>query len=267
MGGGEGGPVATSVLAPPFMITEGSAYVPVLIEIDGKSLMGAAKSGVLPTEIYAYAIGEDGTVGDFFTQALGLDLAKVRPALEQSGFKFWGHFELEPGEYSVRVLVRNGLSGSSGLRVVDVTVPATAESQAALLPPLFPEPQGKWLLGRDPEQPDVDYPFMIGEQPFIPAARPVLRPGQAQQIALVGYNLGGNSLAVEGRLVGLDGTPVACEMAIQDRPAQAFPGLDRMMASLSAGSAAAGPYRLEVTVTDTASGQTQTSSIPVRVEG
>ncbi len=118
---------------------------------------------MLPAEIYAYAIEKSGAVEDFFTQTIGLDLGKAGAVLKQRGLKFFGHFDLPPGSYSVRVLVRNARTGAHALRAVDVEVPTFAGGPA-LLPPLFPEPAGSWLIAREAQQPDdrqVAYPFLL----------------------------------------------------------------------------------------------------------
>ncbi|HEV3073115.1 MAG TPA: VWA domain-containing protein, partial [Thermoanaerobaculia bacterium] len=87
------------------------AYVPVVIEADGPTLLEGSAGAVLPAEIYAYAIDSSGSIQDFFSQSLRLDLAKAAPALRRGGLKFFGHLDLPPGEYNVRVLVRNGVTG------------------------------------------------------------------------------------------------------------------------------------------------------------
>ncbi len=212
-------------------------------------------------------MGRDGSVVDYFTQQLGFDLAKVGPALKQSGFKYWGRFDLAPGDYTLRVLVRNSLSGATGVRKLALRVPEFDGGESALLPPLFPEPTGKWLLGGGRHQ-DVDFPFLLDDAPFIPAARPVIRPGEELTVSLVGYNLGQGSLSAQGVLYGPDGKRVEeCDVVLEDRPMTEDPSLDRLIARLRAGKVKAGEYRLEITVSDSDSGSSQKSSIPVLVQG
>ena len=73
----------------------------------------------------------------------------MRPALEKSGFKFFGHLDLPPGAYTLRVLTRNGRTGQASFRAVPLVVSAFDAPAADLLPPLFHEPPGKWLLVRE----------------------------------------------------------------------------------------------------------------------
>jgi VWFA-related protein len=270
LSGQKSGEIDASVLATAFDYAPGSAYVPVLIEIDGQSFLAGQTGNAVPTEIYVYAIDSNGAVQDFITQAMALDLSKVGPALRQSGFKFWGNMELPPGDYSVRVVVRNAGTGSSGVNVTPVHVPQYA-SESTLLPPLFPEPGGKWLLAREQgaENDPYPYPFLMAGQPFIPAARPVLISGGQSQICLVGYNLGGGSLAARAELYSEAGDlmPDGVQLELQARPASETAGLDRLVASLTTNGVPAGSYNLVVSVRDTSSGDIQTSSIPVLVGG
>lgn len=269
LAGREGGSVATSVIAGAFPYSSDGAHVPVLIEIDGRSLIGSTQGDALATEIFAYAIDANGEVQDFFTQALNLDLAKVRPALEQSGFKFWGNLELPPGEYSVKVLVRNGQSGDSGLRFAQVSVPSPQSDEALLLPPFLPEPGGKWLLGREQkaDAPEYSYPFMLGEEAFIPAAKPVIARDGAATVSLIGYNLGEGSLAARAEIFTLDGNPVdGAQIVLQQRLA-GRDGMEQLVASLDCSAVPAGDYRLLVSVKNLESGATESSSIEVSVTG
>ena len=143
MSGEESDALAAAVLAAPFRSAGEKAYVPVLVEIDGASLLAGRQPASLPVEIYAYALDEGGAVHDFFTQTVGLDLAKAGPAVRQAGVKFFGHLDLLPGDYSLRVLVRNAASGVSGLGWRRLHVPAFAPGDAgaaAAARPRRPEP-------------------------------------------------------------------------------------------------------------------------------
>jgi VWFA-related protein len=267
--GEESGTVGTSVLAAPFKVKGDKAYVPVLIEVDGPSLTAKTTGTMVPTEIYVYAMDETGAVHDFITQTLGLDLAKAGPALKQSGVKFFGHLDLLPGEYSLRVLVRNGVTGASGLRVVPLSVPAFAQGGPVLLSPFFPEPPNRWLMVRETQQagtPQVDYPFMLKEQPYIPASKPALGSGQEAAVSLVGYNLAQGDLTAESKVLTLDGKEVgAGQIKVLSREGGgASP--DRMAATFKAPNLQPGEYLLQVTLKDSA-GKAETSTARFVVRG
>jgi hypothetical protein len=213
-------------------------------------------------ELFVYAFDSKGTVQDYISQNLGFEVAKVKPQLMASGFKFFGHLELPPGDYSVRVLVRNGTTGDAGLRIVPMHVPAFAASEAALLPPFKPEPANRWLLAR--EQPRGDYkqapyPFMIAGTPYIPSSRPELMPGEENQLALVGYSLGEGQLEAKARVLGSDGREVGpATIQVLKREAGGKPS--RLVANVTPPKLAPGEYRLEVKLSG--AGGAQTSSTP-----
>jgi hypothetical protein len=241
--------------------------VPVVIEVDGPGLLAGKQGATLPAEVFVYAMDQTGSVQDFLTQTLGLDLGKVQGALQQSGMKFFGHLDLPPGRYSLRVLVRNGATGAYGLRVLPLDVPAFEE--AVLLPPFFPEPAGKWLMVREQprgQQKDVPYPFMLKDQPYIPASMPVLGSGQEAQVSLVGYNLGAGDVQVRTQVMSADGKEVAPgELKVLGRESGAAGGPQRMLATFKAPDLQPGEYTLRVTLST--GGEPETSSARFVVKG
>ena len=269
--GVESGAIPTSVLAAAFPVGTEQAYVPVLVEIDGTSLLAGHPAGKpLPAEIYVYAMDEKGTVVDYVSQTLGLDLAKVEPALRQTGVKFFGHLDLPQGDYSIRVLVRNGLTGNAGLKVATVHVPAFTAADPVLLPAFFPEPAGKWLIVREaPQEGDreVPYPFMAGEEPFIPASMPVLGPGEETQVSLVGYHLREGELQAQAKILTSDGREAGNgELRVVQRFGKGADGADRVAAAFKAPRLQPGEYLLMVTLTDP-HGAAETSVTPFVVRG
>jgi VWFA-related protein len=263
----DSGAIATSVLAAPFSLGGPQAYVPVVIEVDGPTLLTGKQDPTLPVEIYIYALDHNGTIQGFLTQTVGLDLTKVEPALRQSGLKFFGHVDLAPGTYSLRTLVRNGVTGETGLRVSELKVPAVATGEAALLPPLFQEPPGRWVPVRETpkEGKQLPYPFMVKSQPYIPASRPVLTPGQESKLVLVGYNLKPGEWKAQVKVVSADGKEI---------PGGAFKVVDKDTGSAQSALLATfqpppalppGSYSLRVTLTD-GGGQAETSATPFTVK-
>ncbi len=269
MGSEDSGPIGASVMLAPFRSANDFAYVPVLIEVDGPALLAGKQGPTLPAEIFVYAMDEGGNVQDYLTQTMGLDLTKVQGVLQQSGLKFFGHLDLPPGKYSVRVLVRNGVTGAHGLRVVPLEVPAFAKTDPVLLPPFFPEAPGRWLMVREQprgEQKEVPYPFMLKDQPFIPSSKLVIGSGQEAQVSLVGYNLGSGEVQVKAQVFGADGKEVAPgQIQVQARESGGAAGPDRMVGTFKAPNLQPGEYTLLVTLS--AGGQADTSSARFVVKG
>ena len=269
--GAPGGRIDSSVLAAPFNVGAPTAYVPVLIEIDGTSLMAGTDGNLLPIEIYAYAIfAQGGTVRDFFVQSVGLDLSDLGPALDKSGLKYLGHFDLPTGDFEVRVLIRNGSTGASGVATSRIRVPDFESGEMLVLPPLFPEQRGEWILGREDKarQGDYPYPFTSQEKSFIPAAKPVVRSGESARMSLVTYNYGGGMPGVEAAIYSADGGSLGdVEIRLDHQEAGDSESMVRYGASCELPAVDEGTYKLEITLVDPESGDRQTSSIDVQVVG
>ena len=262
MGGVEIGHIEASVLATGFPAPSGKAYAPVLIEARGSDLLDGFQGDTLPLELYAYALDENGIVRDFFASRMGLDMAGSSAALQQSGLKYWGHFDLDPGDYSVRVLLRNDATGRRALTTALLQVPGEAP---ALQPPLFPEAPGKWLLLREDEseqRKDVAFPFLRDGAPFIPAARPDVTAGGETPISLVGMNLADGPVSVRTHVFRPSGEEVAQGGEVVLEPgAKGSAGLSQLSGSFVAGkSLAAGEYTLSVTVIDAANAEHSSST-------
>jgi VWFA-related protein len=271
MSDGDSGAVGTAVLAAPFRGAAGKAYVPVLIEADGGTLLSGSSRAELPAEVYACAVGADGTIADSFGQVLRLDLRKSGTALRRGGLKFFGHLELPAGEYSVRVLVRNGDSGAFGKRSLAVTVPAFTADRPVLLSPFFPEPAGRWAMVREPsrgEQRDVPYPFMVGHRAYVPASLPALAPGKNAAVALVGYNLGDGKLSARAVIQSADGRDVANgQFRLGGRESGGASRPAVLRAVFRPPHLAPGDYRLVVTLSGPAGTQTGISRFAIAAPG
>jgi VWFA-related protein len=297
------GAIAATVLAAPFRAGE-KAYVPVLIDVDGASLLAGAPAagaaagtpepaagvpavaarlpavsgdvaasaavpaGQLPAEIYVYAMDRSGVVGDYLVQTLALDLAKVGPQLRQGGLKFFGHLELAPGDYTLRVLVRNGTTGAVGARVSPLAVPDFGGGKPVLLAPFLHEPPGRWLLVRElprGQLGDAPYPFMAGDQPFVPASRPALVPGQEAALSLVGWNWGAGDIDARARILSPEGRDAgAARLELKGREAESEGSPERIEVTFRPPAALPpGEYQLAVTVTG--AGGSRTAAVPFSI--
>ncbi len=265
----DSGEIATSVLAAPFALGGAKSYVPVVIEVDGPTLLAGKQDPKLPVEVYIYALDQSGSIQDFLTQTVGLDLTKVESSLRQSGLKFFGHVDLAPGIYSLRTLVRNGSTGATSLRVSSLTVPAAG--QASLLPAIFQEAAApRWLPVRETPKPgqQLPYPFVVKDQPYIPSSRPVLMPGQESRLVLVGYNLKPGEWKTQVQVTSADGKEMpGGAFKVVDKEVGSGAGPTRLVATFQPPAALPpGSYSLRITLTDGA-GKAQSSTAPFAVAG
>ncbi|HEV7670801.1 MAG TPA: VWA domain-containing protein [Thermoanaerobaculia bacterium] len=269
MSGHEGGDLAATALALPFRGVAGKAYVPVVLGINGPSLLSgveespataagetpAPTNAVLPVEIYAYALDADGTIGDFFGQTLGLDLAKVGERVRQGGIEYVGHLELAAGDWSLRVLVRNGRTGALRVSVLPVRVPAFDDGRAFLLPPLFPPSAGQattaLLLRETPrgELGESPYPFQLEGQPFVPAAVPAAPRGEISRVALFAWNLPESDVRARAQVLNAAGHEIPGGRFRLVGSESAAGGGNLLLGTFEPTDLAPGAYRLRVRLT------------------
>ncbi|HXT22675.1 MAG TPA: VWA domain-containing protein, partial [Thermoanaerobaculia bacterium] len=261
--------IDVKVLAAPFRANAQLAYVPVVLEVDGTSLLAVHSTDVLDAEIYVYASDAKGQMRDFFTQSVHVELPKARRILEQVGLKYYGHLDLAPGEYRLRVLVRNAQTGRTGVESLPLSIPAYSTAEPYLLPPLFMAAQQGWMMVRERSSEDasasVVYPFTVKGEPYVPAAHPVLPAQGRTDLCLVGYNLG-HELQVEGQVLTTEGQPAAGgAVALVERTPTGVEGLDKLIATFDPAGLGAGDYVLQVAVRDTTNGNRELSSLPFTI--
>jgi VWFA-related protein len=264
--------IAMNVLLAPFRSSLAQAYVPVILEVAGRSLLSGHTGDKVNVEIYTYASDSQGQMRDFFTQRVGFDVAKGRKAFEETGLKYYGHLDLPPGDYRVRVLVRNSQTGRTAVESVQVKVPVYGAAQPVLLPPFFIDQASRWLMLRETSEEregapsSVVYPFTVGGEPYVPAARPVLRSAEKARLCLVAYNMGAGDLGLQAQVMAADGKPApASGLSLIERTATGISGLDKLLATFDPSGLKSGDYVLQVAVTDPRTGLKETNSLPFQV--
>lgn len=193
--------IGMAALAAPFPTDGPDAQVPVVLEIDGAGIAQSAKGGIATADIFVYAFDDGGIVRDSLFQRVELNVTQLGERLRANGIRFYGTLHLPSGQYAVKSLVRVIESDAKGYRRVDVEVPSSGE--VAISPPLFFQPEDEWVMikaARDGTK--LPYPFVVGSESFIPAARSTLRKGEPRLFALFVYN-------TDPEEVALDITPAA----------------------------------------------------------
>ncbi len=261
--------IGASLLAVPFASPAEMPQVPVLLEIPGKGLLAGESGPQTVVQIYIYANDASGVLTDYLASEMTLDLSKVRSALEAGGLKFYGTLYLPPGSYGLRALVRSGTTGRSGVFSTNVTVPEIPGGSPTVLPPLFEEAPGRWLMVRGKPRADApprpaDYPFAIAGESFIPAAIAEVPGRGAARVAVVAYNLGGagnaSPLDVRAEIVGADGKPRPAAVVVVERSDVERGGGRKLVLDFKPEGLAPGRYALKVAVTDPASKKRAESS-------
>jgi len=162
----------------------GRIDVPFVIEVDGGTLLEGRNSRRMAIGIYAYVVDGEGRVVDYIAQGLFLDSEAYRDKISGSGLKFVGRFALEPGDYTLRVMVQNNATGNYFMSWSILTLPAAEGPSPQLLPPLFPDPETPWTVARQHGEDTTVALENCGG--VFPAARPTLVENQPAEVYLGG---------------------------------------------------------------------------------
>ena len=179
--------ISIAALAVPFP-TSRDSQVPVIVEINGNDLLRDVKTNQVAAEIYVYAFNDEGIVRDRMFQKLTVDAAKAGDKLRETGIKYYTTLSLPEGTYAVKTLVRVPQTERKGYARTDIVVPPAHD--VAVLPPLFIEEPGKWLMvkGGSHDATNASYPFEINGESFIPSAAVHVKKGEARDFAVFVYN-------------------------------------------------------------------------------
>jgi VWFA-related protein len=263
------------VLALPFpseTAGETRATVPVLVEIPGDRLLVGQSAARVSAEVYVYAADSEDRLVDFFAQTVGIDLAVNREKLEKGGLKYAGQLQLAPGDYRLRVLVRNSETGRSGLVVQTVHVPAFAPGQPYIIPPIFLQAAGGGMLVRGRQRgtsggPSFEDPLLAaGVEDLVPAALPWVVSDTASRVSVVAYHFGAESTAtlrMAAQILSEEGRPLGDgAIALVGRTPVEADGRQLLLVSFTPGHLSPGRYSLRVILQDRATGRGSQASAP-----
>jgi VWFA-related protein len=262
------------VLAVPFAGSAGAAAVPVQVEIPGADLLDGVPGEKTGLEVYVYAQGAaDRRLGDFLTQAVGLDLSRTRETLARGGVRFAGSLRLPAGAYRLRVFVRNSETGRAGLSATDLRVPDYAARTPELLPPLFLEGRGDWLALRARPRGDgggeASYPVVTVDGESLSPVALATPAGGVLRLWLVTYHFGAaadDSIRLGGQVLDSEGRPLgSAALSVLSRSDAGADGRrNALLAFRPPADLASGRYALRVVAED-ASGQRRQAVSAFRV--
>jgi VWFA-related protein len=188
--------VGFHALAAAFPRDGADAQVPVVLEIAGADLVKHAKNNRATTDVFVYAFDENGIVRDTVYQRMTLDMTQIGERLSASGVRFYGTLDLPAGKYALKSLVRVAETDRKGYQRVDLVVPESGD--VTVVRPLFFADEGNWVMVKSAgDDPNAPYPFVLGEDTFIPAARATLRKGEPRLFTVFVYNADADELTWE----------------------------------------------------------------------
>lgn len=265
-----GGALRLSAVAVPYRSPQGEVSLPVVLEIDGESLLaGAGKA--LSLEIYGYALDATGRIQDAVGLTPTLDLEKLGPGLRKTGLQVITAFRVQEGPVDLRFLVRDPASGRTGsLRSASV-VPSFQEKAGVLSSPLLTDdPRSRLVIPTASRaNRNLQIPFRVGDAAFTPQAAPVLRNGQAQQVCLIvwGDAAGADgSAALKAVLVRADGDGQTIALETAGLRVVSDPDrFRRLVLTVTPKGVPRGDYRLRLTLASAGSEESR-SELAVRVD-
>jgi hypothetical protein len=256
----------------PYRSAKGVVSLPVVLEIDGESLMqGADAKKPLTLEIYAYALDGKGRIQDALSLTPKLDMAQVGGRVREKGVQVLTAFRVAAGTADLRFLVRSPESGRAGSLRTALDVPAFSADRLYVSSPLvMDDPRARLVLPTPSRgNRELEIPFRLENTPFTPEGRPRLKNGEAREICLMTWK--GPSYAVDAM------PEVAAELLIEGRAPVALEagstrvvndadGFRRLVLGVTPRGVQPGDYRLHVTVRDLKGGGEGESQLAVRVQ-
>ena len=253
-------------MAVPYRSPQGEVSLPVVLEIEGESLLaGAGKP--LALEIYGYALDATGRIQDALGLTPTLDVEKLGPGLRQKGVQVLTAFRVQEGPVDLRFLVRDPASGRTGSLQVASVVPGFKDGAGVLSPPLLmDDPRSRVVIPTATRaNPNLQIPFRLGDTAFTPQAAPVLRNGEAREICLMAYGGAAASTTAKASLVRDDGQAIPLEV----EAGRVVPDADRfrrIVVRITPKAVPPGQYRLRLALLHPSGTEESHSDLAVRVD-
>jgi VWFA-related protein len=266
-----GGPIAIEALALPYRNAEGRISVPVVVAVDGKTLLDRGPGEALPLEVFGYAFDEKGQVQDIVALVSTLDLPKFGTKLRESGLLVQASFDLPPGRHNLRFVVRDGEKQRRGFHALDVTVPAFTER--LLYPPLFMDDPARWLVVQASSRSGapVETPLRVGEDAFTPRMNASLTNGRSDSVCVMTFDGGrsydpGAQFQIGAQLINAEGNAVRIGKIALTKSVAETDGFRRFVLNVTPAEVPPGEYTFKVKLTDPGTGAVSEAIHPVRVE-
>jgi tetratricopeptide (TPR) repeat protein len=178
---------------------DSSMTVETVVEIGGTSLLADSPPGTVPIVLAAYVFDGARTLVAHLSKGVLLD-DPFRQQVRDTGLRWIDQLELDPGDYSIRLVVRNHRTDRVFLARLDVTVPDVSNDTVEILPPLVDAPSSGWVDARPPE--------VSGADLSAPPARPVIAGGEPIELQIAATG-GVEPSELRARLVDVAGRTVA----------------------------------------------------------
>jgi VWFA-related protein len=252
---------------------EGICQVPVFLKFPGSQFLEDKRMRHL--EIYGYAISSPGVFKDFFHQTITISPQEFGKRLEHAGIKYYDLHLVPPGDYKIRLIVRDAETGEIGSQTQEISVPGYEAGALALSGPVFFQPDSDWIIirGFDPKAPagrkegvnlPLDYPYVLNGKGFIPGVAPIIREASPVQIYLRAYNLRQHpqtkvpQTEMSFEVVNIEGKSIPLKnVKMIKKPTQVEPGVFDLLFQANFGHLPQGSYQLNLSFKDVLANQTK----------
>ncbi|MFW6198182.1 MAG: VWA domain-containing protein [Acidobacteriota bacterium] len=271
--------------AEPFRGRDGLNRAAVLVEVPWpqlEELSAEGEDGRAELQLLGYLVDGEGRMLDLFSRTVTLNVREMRGALAGAPFRYYDLLLAPPGQYRVRLLVREKELGLTTTRDVPLQIPSfTADADVSVSGPVFVDTErpGLMVRGVDPESPaehragaPLEYPFVLGEQEVTPQLFTVMSRGSSCRFLLQAHNLSRHPFTGEVqssvRAVAVDEAGRRHDLAGLELVGRSVDGEGMASYLLEARlpeELDAGAYLLEVTLTDGISGEELERTLPFTV--
>ena len=218
---------------------------------------------------------------DVFTQRVNLNVDQMSGGrMAGLPFRYYDLMWSRPGDFDVRVLIRDAKIGRISTRTVDIPVPAFSAGGLAVSGPVYVDflHPGLVMRGLDPASPPehrtdgpIAYPFVVGDFEVTPQVAQRVAPGETCQFYLMAHNLarhpftGQMQTSVQAALTGFGGEsiPITDVRLVSNFVDTTSNGTALLMEATVPASVRAGYYDLEIRVIDAAAGREEVRRLPV----
>ena len=168
-----------------------------VVEVDGATLLADSPSSPVPIEVAAYLLDENDALIAHVASGVVLDTDDELSGVLGSGLKHVGGVNAPRARCSLRVLVRNRVSGDYYLERRDLDLEHSGPKGPILLPPIVPEPADRWFKTIQPGLSMSSVETGAADSDAWPSARPAWRSDLALAVVAAGSAVAnGRSIAV-----------------------------------------------------------------------
>jgi VWFA-related protein len=268
-----GGEIDVRLVAVPYRDAQGRLSLPVVMEVDGESLVPPTAKGELPLEVYGYAFDDKGGVVDLMALTPTLTLEKLGARVRESGLQFHTAFAVKPGAHDLRFLVRDASTGRMGSRRLAVTVPPFASGATNLSAPLVMADPAQRVVLQTPSRnnPTPEMPFRVDADLFTPQGRPRLANGRTDSVCVLAFSPtpfdAKSAFQISAHLTDAAGArvPLGAPLALA-RVVGEPDGFRRFVLKMTPTGVPAGEYTLRVRVKDPLAADAAETAQTIRVQ-